>query len=275
MPKEITVVKESGEKELYDPKKVLHALKRTGLSEKDSKNIIAELESKLHDGIKTKKIYAMLYDLIDNTKPNLSYRYNLKRALFQMGPEGYGFETFMARLLQVRGYKTKTRQIVQGKCVNHEIDVIATKGSKTYMIECKFHNQPGLRCRIQTVLYVYSRFLDLQEGAKQGYCEQFTKPLLATNTKFSEDVLAYAQCMGIPLLGWRYPIKNSLEEMIDSTGCYPVTVLDMSNDTIRKLIAREIVTVADIPESPQELATLAGIPLQTAKQLIEKAEYAR
>ena len=48
--------------------------------------------------------------------------------------------------------------------------MVASKGKENYMIECKFRNQPGYKCRIQTALYVYAMFLDLREGAKRGYC---------------------------------------------------------------------------------------------------------
>ncbi|VVC02613.1 Restriction endonuclease [Candidatus Bilamarchaeum dharawalense] len=275
MLQDIWVIKESGEKEKFSPSKVKHALKRTGLSQKETDEILAKLETKLYDGISTKKIYAILYELIESSKPEVSHRYNLKRALFEIGPEGYEFETFISKLLTREGYQTDLRQIIQGKCVSHEIDVVAAKGSENYMIECKFHNQPGAKCRVQTVLYVYSRFLDLREGAKKGRCKEFTNPWLITNTKFSEDVLAYAQCMGIPLLGWKYPMKKSLEEMIDRTKCYPVTVINMSNDILRRLLAKSIVTISDIPENPDRLVDLTGIPIATAKQIIERAAYAR
>ena len=272
---DILVSKESGEKEKYSPQKVKYALKRTGLGISECDKILKQLEEKLYYGITTKKIYAILYALIESIKPELSYRYNLKRALFEIGPEGHDFETFISKLLSLQGYKTEFRQILKGKCVSHEIDVTATKGSESYMIECKFHNQPGAKCRIQTVLYVYSRYLDLKEGAMKGYCKPFTKPWLITNTKFSEDVLAYAQCMEIPLLGWKYPLKNSLEEMIDKTKCYPVTVINMNNDILRRLLAKNIVTVSDIPDNADRLVDMTGIPIATAKQIIEKAQYTK
>ncbi|MFH1785078.1 MAG: ATP cone domain-containing protein [Candidatus Micrarchaeota archaeon] len=272
---EFWVVKESGEKEKFSAKKVRKALKRTGLRQKEAEELLDILESRLYNGITTKKIYAMLYNLIESRKPTLSHRYNLKRALFEIGPEGYDFETFISKLLTIQGYKTSLRNIIRGKCITHEIDVVASKNNETHMIECKFHNQPGTKCRVQSILYVYSRYLDLKEGVKNGYCENFVNPWLVTNTKFSQDVLTYAQCMEIPLLGWRYPIKNSLEERIDKTKCYPVTVLNMNNDTLRRLLSREIVVVADIPENPHKLVELTGIPIATAKKIVERAEYAR
>lgn len=252
----------------------MNALKRVGLGLKETADVLNELEQKLYDGITTKKIYAILYETLEKKKPELTHRYNLKRALFEIGPDGYSFETFISRLLERGGYETKTRQIIQGKCISHEIDVVATRDKKTYMVECKFHNQPGIKCRVQTILYVHSRYLDLKEGAKKGKCVDFTKPWLITNTKFSDDVRDYAECMEIPLLGWGYP-KNSLEVMIDRSKCYPVSVINMSNDSLRRLLAKDIVTVHDIPENADRLASITGVSISIAKELVEKADYAR
>ena len=49
----------------------------------------------------------------------------------KLGPTGYPFEDFIAKLLQADGYETKVRQILKGECITHEIDVIAEKNNKT------------------------------------------------------------------------------------------------------------------------------------------------
>ncbi len=273
--KQIWVVKESGEREPFDRQKARGALRRTGMSGKESDTALARLEERLHDGITTKKIYAILYEIIEGMKPQVSHKFNLKRALFDIGPEGYEFEDFIGKLLVTQGYGVELRQIMTGMCVSHEIDVLAQKNSHSYSIECKFHNQYGTRCRIQTALYVYARFLDLREGSKKGLCKKVTKPWLITNTKFSEDVIRYAECMDFPLLGWRYPLQDGLETLIDRTRCYPVTVIPMSRDIIGRLLSRKIVTIADIPENAQGLSDLSGIPLAKAREVVERAEYAR
>ena len=271
----ISVVKESGEREEFNPLKVKEALRRAGLSGKGADEVMAKLSPRLYDGMNTKKIYQMVYELVNRMKPEISHKYNLKRALLEIGPGGYEFEDFTAKLLAYDGYKTEVRQILQGKCVTHEIDVIAVKNKEAYLIECKFYNEAGVRCRIQTALYVYARYLDVREGAKRGLCREITKPWLVTNTKFSEDVVRYAECMDIPLLGWRYPLENGLEARIDRTKCYPITVIPMGQDIRGRLLSKKIVTVADIPESPQKLADISGISLAKAKEIIGYAEYAR
>lgn len=271
----VWVVKESGEREPFDRQKARGALRRTGMSAKESDEALARLHERLFDGITTKKIYAILYEIIDGMKPQVSHRFNLKRALFDIGPEGYEFEDFIGKLLSAQGYDVELRQIMSGMCVNHEIDVLARRNSHSYSIECKFHNQYGTRCRIQTALYVYARFLDLREGSRKGLCKKVTKPMLITNTKFSEDVVRYAECMDFPLLGWKYPLQDGLEAQIDRTRCYPVTVIPMSRDVIGRLLSRKIVTIADIPESAERLSDISGIQLSKAREVVERAEYAR
>lgn len=275
MERHIQVIKEDGQKEKFDPKKVKRALRRSGLSNKEAERVMKKLHPKLHDGITTKKIYKTVYSIVDDLRPEVTHKYNLKRALQLLGPGGYDFEDYTASLLEARGYATQVRQIPQGKCITHEIDVVASKGKETYMVECKFHNEPGTRCRIQTALYVYARFLDLMEGAKKGSCIEFTRPWLITNTKFSVDVVTYAECMDIALLGWRYPLKESLESMIDKTKCYPVSVINMNNHTLRTLLKRKIVTVLDIPDNPHRLVDRTGISLSNARRIVERAEYAK
>lgn len=271
----ISVLKESGEREPFDPLKVKDALRRAGLGGKGADAILASLRPKLYDGIPTKKIYAIVYDLLEEIKPEVSHKYNLKRALFEIGPAGYEFEDFIGRLLSLEGYRTEVRQTLQGKCVTHEIDVIAARNGEAYAVECKFYNEGGVRCRIQIALYVYARYLDLGEGAKLGVCRHFTKPWLVTNTKFSDDVVKYAECMDIPLLGWRHPLEYGLEAMIDKRKCYPITVIPMSQETRGRLLSRKIVTVFDIPESAQRLADVTGVSLAKAREIVEQAEYAR
>lgn len=273
--KKITVVKESGELEDYDAAKVRDALRRAGLSGKGADAIVERLERRLYNGITTRKIYKIVYELLEETTPEASHRYNLKRALLEIGPAGYEFEDFTAKLLSLEGYRTEVRQIIQGRCITHEIDVIATKGGDTHLLECKFHNEAGMRCRIQTALYVYARYLDIDEGAKLGMCRKFTSPWLVTNTKFSDDVVKYAECRGMPLLGWKHPLGNSLEARIDRTGCYPITVIPMSADVRGRMLAKKIITVFDIPENAEKLAELAGIALPRAREIVERAKYAR
>ncbi|MFP3949888.1 MAG: restriction endonuclease [Candidatus Micrarchaeia archaeon] len=272
---DIIVVKENGEREKFKPSKVHHALRRSGLSPSESRTALKRLYPQLKDGITTRSIYSKLYAIIRDMRPEKSHKYNLKRALLQLGPAGYDFEDFTARLMQSLGYNIEVRQLPVGKCITHEVDVIARKAKEKIMVECKFRNRPGDKCRSKTALYIYARFLDLRDGAKIHSKRPFTKPMLVTNAKFSTEVIKYANCMGMRLLGWRYPLKNSLEVLIDRTKCYPVSVIRMNRKTLSTFLNLGFVSVLDLPKDPKELSESTGLSLSTTKRIVKEAEYAR
>jgi Holliday junction resolvase-like predicted endonuclease len=56
-----------------------------------------------------------------------------------LGPAGFFFEKYIAKLFQSEGYETLTNLLLQGKCVSHEVDVVVRKNNYLTMIECKFH----------------------------------------------------------------------------------------------------------------------------------------
>jgi hypothetical protein len=273
MMADIFILKESGQRELFSSAKIVRALSRSGVPKSEQQKILSKLESFLYDGITTREIFTILKTIIESDRPQSAHKFNLKRALFELGPEGHYFEDFIHRLLSTLGYSCNVRQTLQGKFVTHETDVVAKKGPNVFLVECKFHNQPGIKCRIQTVLYVYARFLDVEAGYKEGLCQKITKPFLITNTKFSEDVIKYASGMKIPLLGWHYPQNESLEHLIDKTKCYPITVLPLKNETRTILLNSGFTVVSDLPHDPKLLSEKTSIPLKTCHEIISRAKY--
>jgi hypothetical protein len=150
-------------------------------------------------------------------------------------------------------YEIKVHNILRGHCVSHEIDVIATKENKSYMIECKYHNLPGIYTGIREALYTYARFLDLCQGYEKGFCQGFEQPWLVCNTKFSEDAIQYASCRGVKLVGWSYPIDNSLEMMIEKKKLYPITMIrSLDPDSLDKLASSWFVLAIDLIRNPIE-----------------------
>jgi hypothetical protein len=188
---------------------VSSSLKRAGAEKKLISQVLNHLQKKLYDGISTREIYREVYFLLNQLKHPLSLKYNLKEAIMALGPSGYPFEKFVAGVLARQGYQTKTNQIVKGRCVDHEIDVLAQKEKQSWLIECKFHNQPGTKSEIKEVLYTYARFLDVNQNGK------FTQGWLITNTKVTSQVIKYAHCVNLMVLSWDYPKKHSLRLMIE------------------------------------------------------------
>jgi len=255
------VTKRSGEREEFDEVKVRRAILRVGVSDAVAEDILMGVKRELYDGITTEEIYRRVHQLLDKKK---AVRFGLKNAILDLGPEGYYFESFVGKLFQALGFSVKLREIVRGRCVSHEIDVTLEKGTDKYMVECKFHNSPGMKCNIQTALYTYARFLDVSESLSQ------TAPWLVTNTKFTSDVVRYADCVGMRLLGWRFPEEESLERLIDEHKLFPLTTLGLKTAYERTLLDRNFVLVSDVVKNRDCLYEL--LPENEAEQTLFRAK---
>jgi hypothetical protein len=241
------VVKRSGEMEEFDPNKTFASLMRAGIPSNEADRVIEQLRPCLYEGISTDEIYRRINQLLDERK---RVRFGLKKAIMDLGPDGYLFEDFIARLFQEMGYEVRTRQMVPGQCVQHEIDVLIKKGPLRHMVECKFHNSQGIKCSIQTALYTYGRFLDI------AHAHGLESPWLVTNTHFSSDVMRYASCMNMHLLGWRYPEKEGLETLVERYRLYPITILDVRRSDLRTLMQHGLVLARDILNEKEKVRRL-------------------
>lgn len=240
MVKQIYVVKMDGNEVPYDEDKLRCSMERAGAEKSVIDNVLVKVKKFIYDGIPTKKLFRFVFSELRKEKGIAGIKYNLKQAIIEMNIQGAGFtyEKFMARILEKQGYKTKLNQIARGKFIPHEIDVVAEKGKETLMIEAKHHSKPWLGTDIKVALYVYARFLDVQK--------QFTKPMLVTNTKFSDQVLAYSKGVGIRLMGWNYPSGDSLIENIEKSKTYPITLLPLKKPEIEKYLKNQILTLDDL-----------------------------
>ncbi len=231
------VIKRSGEVEEFDRSKTRTAVIRSGASSEEADAIIDRLMPQLYNGITTEEIYRQTRSLMDASSAT---RYGLKKAILALGPDGRNFETFVQRLFQSMGYQAKVREIVQGKCITHEIDVTLEMDHERFMVECKFHNSLAMKCQIQTALYTYGRFLDV-DAAFDLRC-----PYLVTNTRFSSEVVKYADCICMRLIGWNFPDKAGLEQLIEKYRLYPITMLDLRKTEIRTLLSKDMVLASDV-----------------------------
>jgi hypothetical protein len=167
---------------------------------------------------------------------------------------------------------------VQGKCVSHEIDVIAEKEDHLCMIECKYHNQRGKFSDVQIPLYIQSRFKDVEAQWLKNpeYKLKTMGGWVVTNTRFSADAILYGTCSGLTLLGWDYPQGAGLKDRIDLLGLYPITCLtSLTKVEKQRLLDKKIVLCKEIYNNEQLLETsgvkTARIPtvMKEAKQLCQ------
>ncbi|MGV3632241.1 MAG: restriction endonuclease [Bacteroidota bacterium] len=263
---DVFVLKSSGERNKFSEKKIRQSLQRVGATEEQVRFILNEIKEQLYEGISTKSIYKLAFRLLKDSSRHLAARYNLKQGIMELGPSGFPFEKFVAEILNAQGYKTRIGQILKGKCVNHEIDVIAEKEDHTCIIECKYHNLRGIVCNVKVPLYIHSRFQDVKSGLSgtSSHSDTVYEGWVVTNTRFTSDALQYGNCAGLNLLGWDYPANKSLRHLIDSLGLYPVTCLtSLTKFEKEKLLERKIVLSREIVNNE---SLLAAIGLKQARR---------
>lgn len=240
----IDIIKTSGEKVKFSIEKLKDSLKRSGADEHTVNQIVDRVRDELYQGISTKEIYNRAFALLKKEKSYFASRYKLKKAIYELGTTGFPFERFIADVLKYSGYETKVGKILQGKCVRHEIDVLAHKNGETTIIECKFHSQEGLNCNVKIPLYINSRYLDVKEhwnGSSKNK-SKLTAGWVVTNTRFTNDALQYGKCVKLYLLSWDYPKNNGLKDRIDRLGLYPITVSTLlTNREKQFLLSRDVV----------------------------------
>jgi Holliday junction resolvase len=268
------VVKASGEFEKFDSYKIKRTCMKAGATEELANKIAREVERKSYDGISTRDILHITLSLLKKEKPVVAARYDLKGSIFRLGPAGFVFEELVGEIFKEYGYSTKVHSIIRGLCVSHEVDIIATKDNNNYMIECKYHNIPGIYTGLREVLYTYARFLDLKDGFKAGGSKDFKQPWLVCNTKFSDDAVQYASCKGMKIIGWNYPEGQGLGYLMESKKLYPVTMLrDLDIDSLDKLASSNFILALDLLRIPlKELNKITKISLKKLKILSDDAK---
>lgn len=267
----IIITKRSGDRVPFDTEKLKHSLIRSGAGEKVVQDVIREVCGKIFDGISTHKVYQMAYALLRKKSHKVAGKYRLKKAIFELGPTGYPFERFVGELLKFQGFKVEVGKIIQGHCVTHEIDVIAEKDDRKYMIECKFHSDVMKKCDVKVSLYIHSRFLDVEKQWNKEAVEskRFHQGWIVTNTRFTDDAMNYGKCAGLHLISWDYPAQGSLRERIDNAGFHPLTALNGINKSEKQaLLNKDIVLCSSVTE--QHLIDI-GITGNRIRKILDEA----
>ncbi|MEK7612796.1 MAG: restriction endonuclease [Patescibacteria group bacterium] len=262
----ITIAKADGTSEPFDPQKLVRSLRRSGATEDQAREVQMYIEKELHEGITTAEIYSKAFTHLRGHRRGIAARYSLKRAVLELGPSGFPFESFIGHMFVAEGYETKIDQIIKGRCVEHEVDAVLTKGNEVTYVEAKFHNVAGFKTDLKTVLYVKARIDDIQ--ATQS--SHAVKGLVVTNTKFTSHATRYANCQGLELLGWDYPHEGTLHERIDKAGIYPVTALTTLNRREKMaLLGQRLVLCKALPHETRALAE-AGVTGKKAAAVLEE-----
>ncbi|CAN5138119.1 hypothetical protein BH11PAT1_BH11PAT1_3440 [soil metagenome] len=240
------VVKANGIVEPFSEDKLISSIRRARVPEGSLDDTLSYIKSKLYNNITTAEIYHHITEHLGKSPhPYIKARYSLKQAIMNLGPTGYPFEDFVSKIFEEQGYTTLVRQVLMGKCVSHEVDVIAEKEGRKIVIEAKFHNNPGVRSDVHVALYTKARFDDVKE--KHGLAESW----IVTNTKATTDAIAYAECVGMKIVSWSYPEGESLRDLIERANLHPITMLTtLSLSQKQYLLENHFVMCKDIKTQP-------------------------
>ncbi len=272
MSQEILIKKASGEKEPFSTEKLENSLRRVGAGKEATARITDEISNWLQEGVSTKKIYREAFRLLKKQRSGTAARYKLKKAIMEMGPTGYPFEHFVGQLIKHYGYDIEVGKEIEGQCVRHEVDVVATGNGRQIFVECKFYNSQGKHANVRVPLYIRSRVDDIvkkREGLPEFSRLKF-QGWIVTNTRFTTDAVDYGKCSGLHLVSWDYPAGHGLRDMIEKEKFFPVTVITSINKQQKQvLLDAGIVLCRQICKDHKVLDKLEITP-QKRKKLLDE-----
>lgn len=246
------IAKATGDTETFSEKKLNHHLQNHGITGDLADSAIKNLESNINKIHSTDDIYHNISNYLKQQGATEQYfSYSLRRAVNQLGPTGHPFEYLVSEVLASQGYKTEVGVVALGKCVTHEIDVVAATNNDQYFIECKFHNSNGTKTDIQVALYTYARYLDVKFAMEKIHGTQTNyHSWLITNTKVTSEVFDYGECNNVKITAWYYPENEGLSDLIIKSKLHPVTILyNLSPKKINEIINRNIVTITSLKQA--------------------------
>jgi len=267
------VVKFDGRKENFQKQKVYNTALRMGLSREDASEVANKIEAKIYNGIQTKKILQMIFDIAKNYNPEIKQRIDLRGAisLLRSKPD---FERFICLLLEQEGYDIEANQIVPGNCVEHEVDAIAKKGKELIYVEIKHHDQPHTYTGVGVFLESQAIFEDFIQGfQKKKNKYNFSKAMIICNTKLSEHARRYAECRDMDFIAWKDPIANGLEKRVEEHKFYPITLLKSLDEKTEAMLGDSgIVLLKQLVEiKPKEIARMTKISANKIQDLANRA----
>lgn len=268
----IKVTKYSGEIVTFDQEKLESSLRKSGADEQDVQAILQAIKQELYEGIPTKKIYRLAFKLLKARSSAHAARYNLRTAIMALGPTGFFFEKFVARIFEYEGYKTKMNVFLDGKCVSHELDVVLKMQDEISIVECKFHGGQDAKSDVKVPMYILSRYNDLKSKKHNIFSNDdiIEKCWIVTNSRFTEEAIKFAECSRLHLLSWDYPLGDGLKNKIDHFHLYPITCLTtLAAAEKDKLLIQDIITVFDLISNADWLAKI-GLSNHRVKNVLKE-----
>lgn len=268
------IKKSGGGYQSFDPTKLCDSIKKAGAPGHVADNICEIVQQKIKPGASSSNIFREALRHLVKEDLDIAARYSLRRGINSLGPAGFLFEQYVEAVLRSHGFKTRRNVIMKGKCVTHEIDIVAEKGDKSYLVEAKYRNEEGIRTHIDQVMYAEAKVKDINNNSLNKKKKKHYLPWLITNTKFTDNSINYAKCYGLELTGWTYPKKNSLEDMVVKNKVYPVTVIpSITKPALEEVAKRGMILAQDLlPYSVEDLAIEFNINPYKARAIFNEVQ---
>lgn len=266
-----SIKKESEEIKEFDVEKFKRSITRPGTSPALIEELTKSAQENASHFKTAEDIFKFTFEKLKKKQPKIAAKYNLKRAILELGPTGFPFEQFVAEIFKAQGYQTKTNQIVKGWCVDHEIDLIAEKNNESFMVECKFHSKINYKSHVQVPLYTEARFHDIQKTWKPDSPQhKLTHTWIITNTAFTYEALKYSNCAGMTSTDWYYPQTENLAVLIVKFKLYPITAVTSLTSRQKQLLIQEGITLAKDVKNNVQLLKNSGISDAKIKKIIHE-----
>jgi hypothetical protein len=277
------VTKMDGSLQRFDRQKIVRTCMRMGATADVAESIAGDIERRAYDGMPTRTIIRSVLAHMRRHVPKFNYMIDLREAICRVRPKP-DFEMFVAQLLRAYGFKVRSNQIVNGMCVDHEVDAVAEKVAgkspakckrETFYVEVKHHYKSHTYTNLGVFLEVKASFDDLVQGYAAGKNRiPFKGAIVVSNTKLSDHARRYSECAGIMAIAWKTPAEKGLERMIDEKKLYPLTIVrGLSPSDQARLGDAGIVTLKQLLTMDDAvIARTARIPRKTVRELKGKAQ---
>lgn len=267
------ILKWNGERVDYDPSKIRRSLKRAGAKPDVIDHVLKKVRKHLKTNMTTKEVYTFVKLALKEENAHIAHRYDLRSALGKLGPAGFKFEKYVASILTSYNYETEIPpKEFKGKCIYHEVDVVARRGAKTIMIEAKYRNDVRDYVKLKDTMATWARYEDLVDGNQMGTkTPRFDEVWIVSNGNISRRSRKWGVCKGMRIIGWHYPGKNSLAQMVDKSALYPITALDnVSRRELDAFADHNLMLCLEIADSdPEKLAYDLGLGEKRASNIVK------
>ena len=258
------IEKATGETEPFSRVKFRRSLRRSGANPEEVERALTAVEAKLYRGMPTKEVFAIAKRELARSHDAKAARYCLKKSMLALGPTGYPFESIVGAILSRRGYRTRTGVRAWGRCISHEVDVVARRTDHRIYAECKYHRRQSYKSDVKVAS---ARARDIQERTEGGTFDEFW---LVTNTRFTSDAERFGSCAGLTMVSWDQPKEAGLRVLLEESRIYPVTCLTAIGAAHKRtLLERGTVMVHEIQNDPRKIDPLGLTKAQRTRVLRE------